>query len=349
MANLSGSYVFSPGVDDIVTDAFERCGISPDDISSQQWTSALYSLNATLIEFTNMQLNLWEVEQRILTLVDGVRTYLLPDGTVDVLEAYRRSFDRVLGGTATSSAGGNASNAFDDNLSTACTQTAPNGNISYNYGSSNPTVITMVGYIATGASTLTLTYEASNDGSTWITLLAKNSASYPALQTVWDIVPSPGSYQYYRVRASAGGTLNCTELYFANNEQDYPLGRFSRQDYDGITNKSTSGIPVAYYIDRQVNPSMNVYLTPDTQFTMIKYNRIRQLQTVSGATQTLDSPFRFIEAMTAKFASKLAVKYAPDRLGLLKTEAQESIALAMTEDRERVKASFLPDLSGYRI
>ncbi len=347
--SVSTSYVFSPSLDDIITDAYERCGIAPSDISSQMWTSALYSVNGVMIEFTNMQLNLWEVEQEILSLTEGVRSYQLPAGTIDVLEGYRRSFDRVFGGTATSSAGGTAANAFDSNLDTACTQVSSNGNISYNYGTSNPTVITMVGYASEVAATLTLTYEGSNDNSNWTSLVSNVSQSYPAKQIVWNIVTTPGAYQYYRVRASAGGTLNCAEFYLANNEKDYPLGRMSRQDYDGITNKSTSGIPVAFYIDRAVNPIINIYLTPDSQFTMVKYNRIRQLHTMSGATQNLDSPFRFIEAMTAKIASKLAVKFAPDRLAMLKGEATESIQMAQTEDRERVKASFLPDLSGYRI
>lgn len=345
----SNSFSFSPTLDDIITDAYERCGIDPSDISSQYFTSALYSLNAVIIEFTNMQLNLWEVDPSILSLTAGVRTYQLPAGTVDVLEAYRRSFDRVLGGTPASSAGGTAANAFDDDLETSCIQTSANGNISYDYGASNPTVITMVGYIATSTATLTLTYEASNDHTNWATLVSNSSQSYPAGIPVWNIVSAPGSYRYYRVRASGGGTLSCVELYFANNEKDYPLGRLSRQDYDGITNKSTSGIPVSFYIDRAINPLMNVYLTPDSQFTMIKYNRIRQLNTVSGASQTLDSPFRFIEAMTATLAAKLAVKRAPDRLVMLKGEASASITAAQTEDRERVKASFLPDLSGYSI
>lgn len=345
----SGSYVFNPSIDDVITDAYERCGIVPTDISAQMWSSAIFSLNAVMAEFTNMQLNLWEVDPSILTLTEGVRSYQLPDGTVDVLEAYRRSFDRVLGGTPASSAGGTASYAFDGDLDTACTQVSANGNISYDYGSGSNQVITMVGYMAAVTATLTLTYEASNDNSTWTTLVAKNAASYPALQTVWDIVPIPGSYRYYRVRASAGGTLNCTELYFANNEKDYPLGRMSRQDYDGITNKTTSGIPVAFYIDRAVNPIMNVYLTPDTQFTMIKYNRIRQLQTVTGATQTMDTTFRFTEAMTAKLAAKLAVKRAPERLMMLNSEADKSILLAQTEDRERVSARFVPDMSAYSI
>lgn len=345
----STSYAFSPSLDDIVTDAYERCGKMPSDISSQMWTSALYSINATMIEFTNMQLNLWEVEQEILSLTSGVRSYQLPSGTVDVLEAYRRSFDRVLGGTAASSNGGTASYAFDDDLETSCTQTSPNGNISYDYGDGNPTVITMVGYMATSTATLILTYSASNDGTNWTTLVSNPSQSYPGGQIVWDVVIAPGAYRYYRASASGGGILDCVELYFANNERDYPLGRLSRQDYDGITNKSTSGIPVSFYIDRTVNPVMNIYLTPDSQFTMVKYNRIRQLHTLSGATQNLDSPFRFIEAMTATLARKLAVKYAPDRLMMLKSEAADSIQLATTEDRERVKASFMPDLSGYTI
>lgn len=345
----SNSFSFSPSLDDLITEAYERCGVMGSDISAQKWNSALFSTNAAMVEFTNMQLNLWEVEQCILSLTTGVRSYTLPDGTVDVLEGYRRSFDRVLGGTPATSAGGTASYAFDGDLSTACTQISTNGNISYDYGSGNTNVITMVGYMALTTASLTLIYEGSNDGSTWNSVLTKRAASYPAKQIIWDVVPAPYAYRYYRVRETGGGTLSCVELYFANNEKDYPLGRMSRQEYDGITNKTTSGIPLAFYIDRAVNPIINIYLTPDTTFTMVKYNRIRQIQTVSGATQTLDSPFRFIEAMTATIAAKLAVKWAPDRLQMLKGEAQASIQLADTEDRERVKATFLPDMSSYRI
>src|SRR5690606_19555355 len=147
---------------------------------------------------------------------------------------------------------------------------------------------------------------------------------------------------------SNDGTLNPVEIYLANNEKDYVLGRLSRQDYDGITNKQTAGIPVSYYVNRAINPIINIYLNPDSQYTMIKFNRIRQIQTVSSATQTLDAPFRFIEAMTAFLAYKLSIKKAPERVEMLKAEASKSIQLADTEDRERVRASFTPDLGGYR-
>lgn len=347
--STSGTYGWNPTIDDVMTDAFERCGVPPSDISSQQWTSGIFSLNAVMSELTNMQLNLWEVEPVLITLTEGVRDYLLPAGTVDALEVYRRSYDRVLGGTAATSAGGTAANAFDGILTTSCTQVSTNGNISYDYGAGNTEVITMVGYQATTAATLTLVYEGSNDASAWTALVSNLAQSYPASQIVWNIVPTPGAYRYYRVRATGGGTLNPEEVYFANNEEDYVLGRLSRQDYDAIAIKANQGIPTTFYVERVVNPILHLYLTPDDSFTMLKVNRIRQLQSVTGATQTMDAAFRFIESMTAMLARKLSVKYAPDRLMMLKQEASDSLTAAQGEDRERVRAKFAPDMSGYRI
>lgn len=345
----SGSFSFSPSIDDIITDAYERCGIEPSDISAQMWDSAMYSFNGVMAEMTNMQLNLWEVEPIIVSLQQGVRSYQLPAGTVDLLEAYRRSYNRVLGGTPATSAGGTVAYAFDSNTATSCTQVSPNGNISYDYGSGNPAAITMVGYQSTTTDTLTLIYEASNDGSTWVTMVSKGAQSYPASIIMWDIVRVPGVYRYYRVRASGGGTLNPEEVYFCDGEKDYPLGRLGREEYDDIAFKTNQGLPVSYYVERTINPLVHLYLTPDDTFTMIKVNRIRQLEIVSGATQTIDSPFRFIEAFTGMLAVKLAVKRAPDRLQILKSEAADSVKLATTEDRERVRARFVPDMSAYRL
>lgn len=345
----SQGYNFSPTVDDMVTDAFERCGIDPSDISAQQWSSSLFSFNGVLTELTNMQLNLWEVEPVILSLTEGVRDYRLPDGTIDCTEVYRRSFTRQLSGTATSSAGGTASNAFDEDTATVCTQVSANGNISYDYGSGITQVITMVGYQSGTTAALVLNWEASNDGSAWTTLLTLPSQTYTKGAIVWNVIPTPGAYQYYRVRASGGGTLNPQEIYFANEEKDYLLGRMSRQQYSGIATKDNSGIPTTFYVERAISPLIHLYLTPDNTFSMLFINRIRQIYSVTGATQTVDAAARFIEAITSMLARKLAVKYAPDRFPLLKSEADDSLMKAQMEDRERVKAKFVPDMSGYRI
>lgn len=345
----SGSFTWNPGIDDILTDAWERCGIEQSDISAQMWDSSIFSLNAVLSELVNTQLNQWEVEPILLDLTEGVRTYQLPDGTVDLLEGYRRSYTRVLGGTPATSAGGTASYAFDGLTSTSCTQVSPNGNISYDYGSGNPQVITMFGYQATASQTLKLVYEGSNDNAVWVTVVETLSRTYPAGIIIWTETVTPGSYQYYRVRETAGGTLNPEEVYFGNNVMDFVLGRVSREEYGSYNNKDNPGIPVSFYVQRAINPYVNIYQNPDGQFTVLKFNRIRQIQTVDGAAQTLDTPFRFIEVVTSKLAVKLAAKKAPDRLQYLIGLAKESLDIADAEDRERVDAQFTPDLSGYRI
>lgn len=345
----SQGYQFQPTIDEIVTDAFERCGIEPSDISAQRWDSSLFSFNGVLTELTNLQLNLWEVEKVILSLTEGVRDYQLPDGTIDCTEVYRRSFTRQLGGTATSSAGGTAQNAFDGDTATVCTQVSLNGNISYNYGTGTTQVITMVGYQSGNTASLALVWEGSNDASAWTSLLSLPAQTYTKGAIVWNVVPYPGAYQYYRVRATSGGTLNPEEVYFANGEKDYVLGRLSRQSYDAIATKTNEGTPTSFYVERVITPVLHLYQTPDDTFTMLCINRIRQIYSVTGATETVDAAARFVEAITAMLAKKLSVKYATERFQLLKSEAESSLGNAQMEDRERVKGKFVPNMSGYRI
>lgn len=345
----SGSYAWNPAINELIEDAYERCGIEGSDISAQMWQSAIFSFNAVLAEATNMQLNLWEVEPILISLQEGVRDYLLPDGTVDLIDAYRRTFTRVLDGTPATSASGTASYAFDGDIATSCTQTSANGNISYDYGSGVTQIITMVGFQSNVSGSYKLVWEASNDGSTWTQIAARGAYTYTAGSIVWDIVRTPSAYRYYRVRETAGATINVEEVYLCNDEKDYVLGRMSRQEYDGISTKNQSGIPVAFYTERAINPLLHIYQTPDSTYTVLRATRIRQIQSVTGATQTLDSPFRFIEAITSMLAAKLAIKRAPDRLSYLADAAKLSIGLAMQEDRERVQAKFVPDMSGYRI
>jgi hypothetical protein len=287
----------------------------------------MMSFNFVMAETTSMQLNLWEVEPILISLTTGVRDYTLPTGTVDLLECYRRTFSAI---TAPSSTGSASTRNYD-------------------FGANNAQIVTMIGYTHSSTASLTLAYYGSNDGSNYTQIASVRPQTYVSGQLYWTVITQPQSYRYYRIVDSTGATLATAGVSFGNNENDYALGRLSRQDYDGITVKTTVGIPVSYYVERVVNPVLHIYQTPDGTYTVLKANRIRQLEVVSGASQTIDSPFRFIEAFTAMLAVKLAIKRAPQRLDMLAQAAQMSIKLAQTEDRERVMATFLPDMSGYRL
>ena len=323
----SRSFQFSPTVDEIILDAYERCGIEGDSISAQAFSSAIYSFNAVMAETTSMQLNLWEVEPILISLTTGVRDYTLPDGTVDLLECYRRTFTAITAPASTGSA----------------------STRDYDFGANNNQIITMIGYTPSSTASLTLAYYGSNDATNYTQIASVRPQTYVSGQLYWTVVTNPQSYRYYRIVETTGATLATAGVSFGNNENDYVLGRLSRQQYDGITVKTTVGIPVSYYVERVVNPILHIYQTPDSTYTVLKANRIRQLEVVSGAAQTIDSPFRFIEAFTAMLAVKLAIKRAPQRLDMLAQAAQTSVKLAQTEDRERVMATFLPDMSGYRL
>ena len=82
----SGTYDFAPQIDDLLTEAWERCRLSPAVITGDHARSARRSLQAMLIDWTNRGINLWQVERQVTTAGPGVQTIPAPLGSVDVLE-----------------------------------------------------------------------------------------------------------------------------------------------------------------------------------------------------------------------------------------------------------------------
>jgi hypothetical protein len=68
----------------------------------------------------------------------------------------------------------------------------------------------------------------------------------------------------------------------------------------------------------------------------------------SPATNTVDVPFRFYEALIAGLAAKLALKKAPESLSMLKALADEAFDLAAAEDRERAPIRMVPRYMDYK-
>ena len=84
----SGTTDFNLSIDDLVEEAFERCGMRPT--SGYQLNSARRSLNLLFLDWANRGLNLWTIEQATYTLTQGVNEISLPTDTVNVLEAIIR-------------------------------------------------------------------------------------------------------------------------------------------------------------------------------------------------------------------------------------------------------------------
>lgn len=85
----SGVADFDLQFDDMIAEAYERCGIEVRD--GYDMKTALRSLNLMFAEWANRGLNLWTIEQRSLPLIAGVHAYDLPADTVNALSAVIRT------------------------------------------------------------------------------------------------------------------------------------------------------------------------------------------------------------------------------------------------------------------
>lgn len=85
----SGTATFNLEIDDLITEAYERCGI--ESRSGYDLTTARRSLNLLFADWANRGLNLWTIEQRQVSLVVGQAEYTLPSDTVNALSAVIRT------------------------------------------------------------------------------------------------------------------------------------------------------------------------------------------------------------------------------------------------------------------
>ncbi len=89
MANTSGLSVFNLDLNDLVEEAFERCG--KELRSGYDLRTARRSLNLLTIEWANRGINLWCVEQGQILMNTGQAIYPLPVDTIDLLDTVVRT------------------------------------------------------------------------------------------------------------------------------------------------------------------------------------------------------------------------------------------------------------------
>jgi hypothetical protein len=82
----SGTTAFDLQIDDIIEEAYERCGMRTN--SGNDLRSARRSLNLLFSEWGNRGIHLWKVQLNEQALTAGTATYTVATDVNDVLEAY---------------------------------------------------------------------------------------------------------------------------------------------------------------------------------------------------------------------------------------------------------------------
>ena len=112
------------------------------------------------------------------------------------------------------------------------------------------------------------------------------------------------------------------------DNQDISVQRLSRDDYLTVPNKTTTGRPVQYYVDRQINPVIKVWPAPENSTDQLIYDRLVRIDDADTSINTVEVPFRFYPCLAAGLAYYISLKRAPDRIQVLKAIYEEEFTRA---------------------
>lgn len=84
----SGTYAFAPSVGRCVLTAYGRIQVRIPSLRQEHFDTAYMEQNLSMVQFSNLQPNLWAVDLQTVTLTPGVATITVPGNTVLILDAY---------------------------------------------------------------------------------------------------------------------------------------------------------------------------------------------------------------------------------------------------------------------
>ena len=149
---------------------------------------------------------------------------------------------------------------------------------------------------------------------------------------------------YTMFRSTADGTSSATAVYgvddvleasYRNSNVDTPLTKISRSQYQALSNKTSTGTPSQYFVQRFIDKiTITLYLTPGSSEAgkFLNYYYVKRIQDAGDYTNDADVPYRFVPCMTAGLAYYLAIKNAPDRVQMLKMLYEDELQRALQED-----------------
>jgi len=153
-----------------------------------------------------------------------------------------------------------------------------------------------------------------------------------------------GQKTYTMFRDSTDGTSDATAVYgvddvleasFRNSNIDTPLTKINRSAYQALSNKSSTGQPTQYFVERFIDKiTITLYLTPGSTEAgkFINYYYTKRIEDAGSYTNDADVPYRFVPCMLAGLAYYLAQKQAPQRIQELKLLYEDELQRALEED-----------------
>lgn len=334
----------------LIDRAFGRCKLSPQQITVEYIDIAKDHLFLYLSTLVNRGIKLWNVDRIILPLYTEIFSVPAPVGVVDILDCNLRTANRQTTGTQTATEG-TAANAFDGDLTTACTQSSALGNITIQFDTAIS--IPIFGILPNASGTWDYVIEVSNDGVTYTPLITRTGLTVVSGEWIWQDVEGVESNVYYRLRATGTTVLDVTELVYQNLPQEIPLYQLNRTDYSNLPNKTRTGRPTQFWWDKQRGQGIiTVWPNVESQFTFAQLTCYiqRYIQDVGTLTQEIEVPQRWYKSIVANLAEQLGREIKEVDMALipiLEADARMAQNNAWDGESDNSDAFFRPNISPY--
>ena len=115
---------------------------------------------------------------------------------------------------------------------------------------------------------------------------------------------------------------------------DVSMSKIDRSTYQALANKTSTGSPSQYFVQRLRNyTDITIYLTPSSSTNKyLNFYYIKRIQDSGVYKNNPAAPYRFLPAMTSGLAFYLSQKVSPDRTQALKLYYEDELQRALVED-----------------
>jgi len=304
--STSGSTAFNLDLNNIVEEAFERCGL--ESRTGYDLRTARRSMNLMALEWANRGINLWTVDQQTIVLNTGQPIYPLPLDTIDILDAVIRT------------QAGSTYNQTDINISRIAEPTYMSIPNKLTYGRPIQMYVNRQSGME-NATTITVS-QTVNPSDTTISL-----STVAGLASVGFIKIGSETISYANVNPTTNQLVNCYRGQNGTTAGTHAAG----------ASVSVQNIPCV-----NLWPTPN---PPGNQYTFVYY-RLRRMQDAgNGGTYEQDIPFRLLPCFVAGLAYHMSMKkpeVTPDRIAMLKADYEQQWQMAADEDRDKASVRFVP-------
>lgn len=161
-------------------------------------------------------------------------------------------------------------------------------------------------------------------------------------------VPLIAGQATYSVSASTVMILDAYISYGSPNT-DRLIFPVSRTEYASYPNKTSQGVPSVFWFDRLLSPTVTLWLVPDsTSSYTLNYYRCSQVQDANlPSGETPDVPYRWLDALVAGLAHRLARIWKPELEAQRAADAEKAWSIAATQDVENVGMTLSPGIGSY--